>query len=200
MSWVRRYNDEYFQLHYSWRNCRGEQCCGDAVLVQREENSIFLALIDSLGHGPKAAEMSDKLKDYLKKYHYLPLDELLQKAHRHFEASRGAALALCRLYEDGRLEYIGLGNVVVRILEHQQEQLLVSKDGVLGQRARQFQVSHHQLLPGYALMMYSDGIKGRPLYRKSWPLRGTPELLSDIIENYGRSYDDLSIVYLNLLK
>jgi serine phosphatase RsbU (regulator of sigma subunit) len=47
------------------RPCAGEQLSGDMVVIQTLERGLFVAVVDVLGHGPKAHELTLVIQAYL---------------------------------------------------------------------------------------------------------------------------------------
>ena len=75
---------------------------------------------------------------------------------------------------------------------------LISKDGALGIRSRRISITKAKIEKGDRLIMYSDGISNK-LFRtpNRLPKRGSKELVNRIIDDFGKSYDDASLIFLN---
>ncbi|MFW6182102.1 MAG: SpoIIE family protein phosphatase, partial [Spirochaetota bacterium] len=72
------------KLYYEWGvrqiNKRGEELCGDSIVVSRHPDSIYLAVSDGLGSGVKAsilATLTTQIAMHLLENH-LPLDEVVE--------------------------------------------------------------------------------------------------------------------------
>ena len=50
------------------RPCDGETLSGDAVVVHADDDGVFVAVIDALGHGPDAHELAMQLSGILSKW------------------------------------------------------------------------------------------------------------------------------------
>lgn len=183
-------------VHSGYRNCQREVVCGDKILVASDEKGLLLAVIDGLGHGKKAADVADLIREFFLQNSARPIDQLLLEAHEAFKGSQGAAVGLARLSPNGELQYVGVGNIVCRILSMGAPRLsLLSKDGVLGQRSRYIEATTALLQEMESLILYSDGISEEWLrsgYR--FPFRGSDETVQQMLQTYGKPHDDVSFL------
>jgi negative regulator of sigma-B (phosphoserine phosphatase) len=169
---------------------RGETRSGDAALVRSAEDTDLLAVIDALGHGPRAADVADRAISFLAA---APLKDgvkaIIEDLHRQLAGTRGAAATLCLLRE-GELEAAGVGNVVLRGFGMRLS--VLSSAGVLGARLRELRVFRARLQPQTRLLFYSDGVKGDVGHEAQ---RGTPaEACAAILRRHGTRDDDATIL------
>ena len=50
------------------RPCPGHHVSGDAVVIRDLEDGLFVAIVDVLGHGPEAHELTHLIDAYLTRY------------------------------------------------------------------------------------------------------------------------------------
>jgi len=187
-----------YDLGYGYRPFKHELHCGDAVFaIQSEDDSLLTGIIDGLGHGRKAAEVSRAMQAFFVEHPNLPVDALLLRAHEQFRASQGAVVGLVRLFGDGKIQYVGVGNIACRLVSAQGKarMSLLSKDGVLGLRLRGTEIQTAQLMTGESFVLYSDGIS-EDIIRSDFrfPLRVNEPVLTKIIETFGKWHDDVSFL------
>jgi serine phosphatase RsbU (regulator of sigma subunit) len=160
------------------RPCRGELLSGDAVVIRPLEPGLFVAIVDVLGHGPEAHELTHVIDA------------------QHLKGSRGAAVGLCAIdAATGRIDYAGIGNTTLRRFG-KTETRLVSQDGVLGQNMRTPLHQTLQLEPGDLIVLYTDGVSDR-FTSDDYPgvLRHAPkEVANNIVQRFGKDYDDAACI------
>jgi phosphoserine phosphatase RsbX len=169
----------------------GEQACGDAVVVRREERHSLLAVIDALGHGVRAAEAATRAVDVLGRTSLEAgvlaiIDELDKALH----GSRGACALVCVL-SGGKLEGCSVGNVELRSSGMTVPFLLTP--GVLGARVRRPRVFVATASRRARLVAYSDGVSSRFHLDEFSPL-STEEACRAIFERHRRAHDDASLL------
>lgn len=178
------------------RPCRGEQLSGDAVVIQPLDQGLFVAIVDVLGHGPEAHELTQVINAYLARYGTSDVSGLMTRLHQHLKGTRGAAVGLCAIdAATGRIDYAGIGNTAMRRFG-KAETRLVSQDGVLGQNMRTPRPQTLQLEPGDLIVLYTDGVSNR-FTADDYPgvLHHAPkEVASNIIQRFGKDYDDAACI------
>src|SRR6516162_8690827 len=122
----------------------GERENGDAVLVREDEQGrAMLVVVDALGHGEGAAEVS---RAALKRLSTLPLDvpvlDAMHAVHETLRRTRGAAATVC-LLAGTKFDACAVGNV--HLLCANCEVPLVLSPGVLGHQVSRFRVSSVEL-------------------------------------------------------
>src|SRR5579872_1100699 len=92
----------------------GESANGDAVVVRESGGAILVAVIDALGHGPKAADVAKTSVEFLTATADLEdANVLIRGLHHVLQASRGAAGLILLISEKG-LASCSVGNVELR--------------------------------------------------------------------------------------
>ena len=71
MSWSSAPEDAGPSVSVAWlsRPREGESVNGDAVIVRRHGDAVLVAVVDALGHGPKAAEVAEASTEWLAAAH-----------------------------------------------------------------------------------------------------------------------------------
>jgi negative regulator of sigma-B (phosphoserine phosphatase) len=186
------------QLEYSSmiRPYLGQVVSGDSTVFQPLENGLLVAIVDVLGHGPEAHELTLVIDAFLTQHAASSASGVMTRLHRHLKGTRGAAVGLCTIdFATCRLEYVGIGNTVIRRFG-KTETRLVSQDGVLGQNMRTLQPQSFQLIPGDVVVLYTDGVSDRfssddypGIYRHS-----PQEVAKNIVRRFGKDHDDAACI------
>jgi negative regulator of sigma-B (phosphoserine phosphatase) len=188
--------DELLEHSSLVRPCRGERLSGDAVVIRPLEQGLFVAIVDVLGHGPEAHELTQVIDAYLDRYASSDVTGLMMRLHQHLKGSRGAAIGFCAIdTQKGRVDYAGIGNTVFRRFG-KTETRLVSQDGVVGQNMRTPRPQALQLEPGDTIVLYTDGVSDR-FTSDDYPgvLRHAPkEVAGNIVERFGKGHDDAACI------
>jgi len=185
-------------LEYSSANrpCMGERVSGDSVVLQPREQGLFVGIVDVLGHGPEAHELTHVIDAYLARYADADVAGVMRRLHQHLKGTRGAAVGLCNIdTATCRLDYVGIGNTALRLFGNT-ETRLVSQDGVLGQNMRTPRPQSLQLEPGDLVVLYTDGVSDR-FTSKDYPgiLRHPPqELANNVVQRFGKAHDDAACI------
>jgi serine/threonine protein phosphatase PrpC len=134
---------------------------GDAYTVQEDGNMVLLGLVDGLGSGEEAARAARIAVANVEENRSLPLLEILQQCHLALRATRGVVLGLLRVdLEAGKVRYVGVGNIGIRIVSHEPFRP-ISYNGIVGYRLPRV----HEFVGNYHLddtfVLYSDGIDSR---------------------------------------
>ncbi len=178
------------------RPCHGEYLSGDAVVIRPLEQGLFVAIVDVLGHGPEAHELTHVIDAYLSRYGTSDVTGLMTRLHQHLRGTRGAVVGLCAIdAATGRTDYAGIGNTVMRRFG-KTETRLVSQDGVLGQNMRTPRPQTLQLEPGDMIVLYTDGVSDR-FTSDDYPgvLHHAPqEVASNIVQRFGKDHDDAACI------
>src|SRR5262245_12632303 len=115
---------------------RGYAENGDTHVVRLEGERNLLAIVDGLGHGPKAREAARKAEEFLGQAN-LGRDvlTLMETLHEELRGTRGAAAMLC-VVRDDRLFGCGVGNVELRVVGSKIPIQL--SPGILGSQVRRY--------------------------------------------------------------
>lgn len=173
----------------------GESVNGDAVVVRKHGSSVLIAVIDALGHGPKAAEVAQTSVKWLDS-----ADEptgatgLVNGLHRELQGSRGTAALLLLVSATG-LEACSVGNVELRSTTGRLPFVLTP--GVLGVRLRSPKICVSGSPLSDRFVLHSDGISGR--FDIKPPRSQTPsELVSHIFASHRHSHDDATVMVVDV--
>jgi anti-sigma regulatory factor (Ser/Thr protein kinase) len=177
----------------------GEDVCGDGVAVVRGEGRVLVLVTDGLGHGPLAAEASQRAAELLAAYHGLTLSELMQRLHDGLRPTRGAAAALAEVdTRRGVVRYCGIGNIAATIVHDGKTRSLMSHHGTLGHDARKIAELQYPWSADALLVLNSDGLVS------SWTLQShqglserAPSLIAAVLyRDHRRLRDDTTVVVL----
>jgi len=190
--------DEFYgkvnELEYASvaRPCFGELVSGDAAIVQSRNGTLFLAMVDVLGHGPRAYELAVQIREFLENEWQADVSGTMKRLHDTIQGSIGAAAGLASLdLATGKMRYTGVGNTVVRKFGAGSVRL-PSTDGIIGSRMRSPREHELQLGKTEVLMFYSDGITDR-FESKEYPqliYESSRSVARNIVRNFGKQFDD----------
>lgn len=186
------------KLEYSSliRPCMGEGVSGDAVITIPLEHGLLVAMVDVLGHGPEAHELTKVIAEYLESRATPNVSALMKQLHQHLKGTRGAAAGLCAVDSDaGTLDYVGIGNTSMRRFG-ESETRLISNDGVLGQNMRTPLLQSLELDSGDLLILCSDGVSERFSSSEYSGLRhqAPKDVVRTILDRFGKDHDDSACV------
>ena len=179
-----------------------ENECGDTGVVRVYDNKCFFALIDVLGHGRDAYDVSVLAENYLLENYRCDLVDMMNGLHLHLKGTRGAVATLCRLnLINGEMHYVGMGNITTRLYGAMPVSF-VSRDGVIGYKITTPKDEQVKLYPGDILILSSDGVK------EHFDLALYPDLLNgsaqkiatDLLYHLGKGSDDASCIVLRYRK
>jgi negative regulator of sigma-B (phosphoserine phosphatase) len=174
------------------RPCLGELVSGDAIVVLPLGGGLLAAIVDVLGHGPEAHELTLVIEEHLHANPSPDVSGVMAGLHQQLKGTRGAAVGLCALdAKAGRIAYTGIGNTALRCFGTADTRL-VSQDGVLGQNMRTPRVQTLQLEQGDLIVLYTDGVKDRFATSDYPGLFCDPpkEVVRTIVGRFGKDHDD----------
>jgi negative regulator of sigma-B (phosphoserine phosphatase) len=168
---------------------------GDAVVVRRHGSSVLVALVDALGHGPKAAEVAQAAVEWLGAAQDLGgTPELINGLHKRLQGSRGIA-ALVFVVSTTGLEACSVGNVELRSISGRFPFVLTP--GVLGVRLRQPKICTSDAFVSDRFVLHSDGISGR-FDLQSSRSKTPSELAAHIFAGHRHSHDDATVIVVDV--
>jgi negative regulator of sigma-B (phosphoserine phosphatase) len=172
--------------------------CGDAFVVCGVEpgagGALLVAVVDGLGHGKEAAVAALAATRTVVERRDLPVDEILRHCDRELQPTRGAAMGVLRIEQDGSGAFCGVGNIEVQILAGQPPGLFCLP-GIVGHRLRTVRILPFVMQAGDIYCLHSDGVSGRGDLRACLP--GAPEAVARcIVDRWGRRHDDATAVVL----
>jgi anti-sigma regulatory factor (Ser/Thr protein kinase) len=177
----------------------GERVSGDAWGVEDLGDRVRLVVADGVGHGPEAAEASDRAVAAIRGARPgLGLTDAVEALGPLLRGSRGAAVTLVDLCpRRSTLELLGVGNVMATLVPPGERQRgLVVQHGTVGRVMRRLRSYHEPFVPGALLVVHSDGLGGR------WRLTDTPgagtrdpQLVAGLLyRDGGARRDDVTVV------
>jgi negative regulator of sigma-B (phosphoserine phosphatase) len=175
--------------------------CGDTGVIKEFDGQCFLALVDVLGHGSEAHTAALSAQKYLEQNYRQELIDVMQGLHACLMGTRGAVAAICRLdIKTGKLIYVGVGNIAVRVLGPRNSRF-VSRDGIVGYMMSTLKEQTLKLFAGDVLVMHSDGIKEHfELSKSPGILTGTAKSIAvELLNQFGKRNDDASCIALKYL-
>ena len=177
---------------------RGEDVSGDGWTSLRLDDGLAVAVVDGLGHGPKAAEAAHAA---IAAFHRIDCTlgpaQAIEAAHQALRSTRGAVMAVACI--DARaqtLRFAGLGNISAVVHGPRDSARLVSTDGTVGYGARKARDSSVAWAPRSTLIMNSDGLSSRwNLSQHPGLLACHPVLIAAVLHrDFARNTDDATVV------
>lgn len=178
----------------------GEEECGDYGLIVEQDDQVFVAMIDVLGHGREARVTALKAADFLQKNLKRDLIGLIQELHKYLLGDRGLVLIASWLdLHDQIFLYTGIGNIVGRIIGRSRKRL-VSRDGIIGYGTIHPRVEQVKIKDQDMLLLYTDGIRehfDELAYIKLFS-QEPQQVVEDLIRVLGKNSDDAGCIALRL--
>jgi hypothetical protein len=134
--------------------------CGDGWAGIDLDGDVALAVVDGLGHGPRA---SDAASAALDAFAADPgdLPRFITRANEATRDTRGAAVAACLVRRKaGELDYVAVGNISGRLCHAGRERGLVSIGGTVGTQLNppSANVATYPWPDGARLVLWTDGL------------------------------------------
>ena len=175
--------------------------CGDSEIVIQKDSQCLIALIDALGHGPKAYQVACQANGIIKNHLNDNIDSIIKKLHNQLKGTNGAVAAICRLdIKTGEISYTGVGNISVKILRNNPH-TFVPKDGVIGYRLPTPKIETQKLKPGDLLFLCSDGLRTTYSFNNIIPIlkADVSEITRYFMDKFGKQDDDASCICLRYI-
>lgn len=169
-----------------------EKECGDTGVILESEKTLFVALLDVLGHGAEAYEVAQKARLFLESNYLEDLVELTMELHQAILNTRGLVGSLVRLdISSGLLDYVGMGNIVSRRFGSEYYKF-VNRDGIIGYKMPKPRMENLQLKKGDILLMHSDGIRENSgITNNNGVFDGHAESITkELVQKFSRQNDD----------
>jgi hypothetical protein len=171
----------------------GMRVSGDLCVTERRDDTLYLAVVDVLGHGPEAHAEALIIEKLIPQLWSDEPSATLEKLHTGTLGGRGAAATVAALdIPTGRIQVAGVGNVLFRILGPSVNARAVSMDGVVGQRFRAPVQQTFTLEEGCALLVHTDGISSSFSLDDypQLPAHGAATIARSVLRRFSRHYDD----------
>lgn len=185
-------------MRIAWlsRNHPHESVCGDAVAVVEQPGRAVLAVIDGLGHGPDARVAADAARQAILERPELGPGAMLARCHVATRSTRGAAVGIMELHEDGRGVFAGVGNVAVTARSRAPIHL-ISHAGIVGHQMRTMHEFPFTCSRGDLVCIFSDGLQSGLCLDdvRSMTLQ---DAAAQLIRQYGRDHDDATVLLVSM--
>jgi len=173
----------------------GETENGDAVGIFGNETNRLFAVIDALGHGPEASEVSKRILSMISDMWEKSLEHIMFTCHKKLAGSRGAALFLARFHgaQSGILECTGVGNIECKTISNNTTPF--SFNGIVGLHARKIHVFRIHYEENETYVFFTDGIHSR-IDLKAFSALDVNSAAREILTRHGKDYDDATVLFI----
>lgn len=176
------------------RPYKGLSICGDSFVIEQHNGTVLAAVIDGLGHGYESSVAATRAVEVIRECADLSVGAILQRCHQELRVTRGAAVGILKIEEEGAGEFCGIGNIEVQSLNGQAPSVFCLA-GIVGHNMRSSKVMRFTMKPGDIYCVMSDGVSTRGNLKACLP--GAPETVARrIVESWGRDHDDATAVIL----
>jgi len=172
----------------------GFKANGDAYFIKRYEDKAMVVVIDGIGHGDKASEASKMALKVLEDKFRDDLEQIAVTIHRKLHGSRGCVIGIVRMDKEGKIEYLGVGNIRTQIYTAEMYKRLVSFDGLLGSNMRTLRTDHLTLSTPCLIVLHSDGVSSFNFDDKRIVYRPVMEIAKEAFEKNKKSSDDATLL------
>ncbi|MCG5511874.1 SpoIIE family protein phosphatase [Ectothiorhodospira shaposhnikovii] len=173
----------------------GETLCGDQVGCWRQGETLYMALADGLGHGPEAHHAALSTMQHLMALGSLPPTRLLGRCDTLLRGTRGVALAMALIDDQGTLTHVAVGNIRALLLQQDRLTRLGGARGIVGAGFHRLYAERHLLRPGDWLVMFSDGIsEDIPISDALKDASPTDQTARTLLQRWARDNDDAAIL------
>lgn len=174
------------------RPFKGLTICGDSFLIEERNGSFLTAVIDGLGHGYESSVAAEKAVEVIREYADLSVDAIMRRCHEGLRTTRGAAVGILKVSENGEGEFCGIGNIEVQALNGKAPSVFCLA-GIVGHNLRASKVMPVNMKAGDIYCLMSDGVSTRGNLKSCLP--GAPDAVARrIVEQWGRAHDDATAV------
>ncbi|MBN1978979.1 MAG: SpoIIE family protein phosphatase [Anaerolineae bacterium] len=181
------------------RRFSGQDESGDGYLIESHPDGVLVVVVDGLGHGPQAAEVTQVAIAALKGHADKSVDFLFKRCHRELAGTRGVVMSLASLdARGGAMTWAGVGNVTGLLLRADSQaerarETLLPRGGVVGYRLPSLYPVVIFVAPGDTLIFATDGLRSG--FAEDVPLNDVPQQIAEhILEHYGRGTDDALVL------
>jgi hypothetical protein len=174
------------------RPFKGLSICGDSFVIEEVTGAVVAAIVDGLGHGYESWVAAQKAVEVIHAHADRPVDDIVMRCHQELRTTRGAAVGVLRIEENGTGVFCGVGNIEVQALNGQAPSVFCLA-GIVGHNLRTSKVMPVQMKAGDIYCLTSDGVSTRGNLRACLP--GAPgSVARRIVEQWGRPHDDATAV------
>lgn len=170
------------------RPFKGLSVCGDSFVIEERNGTFLAAVIDGLGHGFESWVAAEKAAEVIRANLDLSVEPILMRCHKELRATRGAAVGILKVEEDGQGQFCGVGNIEVQAMSGTAPSVFCLA-GIVGHNLRTSKVMSFQMKPGDIYCVLSDGVSSRANLKSCLP--GAPDdVAKRIVEKFGKDHDD----------
>jgi hypothetical protein len=181
------------------RSYDGGSESGDQYLVEPFSNGVLVAVIDGLGHGPRAATAGETAVVALKGHGHEPVGPLMKRCHEALRRTRGVVMSVASFNAlSDTMTWVGVGNVKGLLLcaggggRVARERLLL-QGGVVGYNLPTLRPVSVPVVRGDTLIFATDGL--RSVFVEELTLGQAPQEMADrIFDQYRRGTDDAMVL------
>jgi anti-sigma regulatory factor (Ser/Thr protein kinase) len=167
---------------------------GDAYFIKKYGDQAVIAVLDGIGHGDKASEASEIALKVIEDKFRDDLEQVVLTMHRKLHGSRGCVVGIVRMNKEGKVEYIGVGNIRAQIYTSELYKRLVSFDGLVGSNLRTLRTDILTLSTPCLVVLHSDGISSFNFEDKKIVYRPVMEIAKEAFEQHKKSSDDATLL------
>jgi serine/threonine protein phosphatase PrpC len=194
------YNTTIIQWGVAQRKHPGTTESGDQYLVESyDPGGVLVAVVDGLGHGPKAAAVAKQTVAALEGQARDPLTLLFERCHRALRGSRGVVMSLASFSAlNGTMTWLGVGNVegvLIRgsAVASAKDERLILRGGIVGYRLPSLRPITLRVSRGDTLILATDGLRSG--FASKPDLSGSPQQIAErIFAQHYRGTDDALIL------
>jgi hypothetical protein len=177
---------------------------GDLHVVAPSAQTVLVAAIDGIGHGPDAALAARVAAAILLEHADEPLIPLMQRCHEALRRTRGVVLSMASFdLRDSTMTWLGVGNVEgvlfrADILAYPPRDSLVLRGGVVGYQIPPLRTAERPIGAGDVLVFATDGVSAD--FAAYSPLgRDVQEFTDAILARCGKETDDALVFAIRYL-
>jgi serine/threonine protein phosphatase PrpC len=170
---------------------------GDGYLFWPYRHYVLFALVDGLGHGRQAHDVTVKTLNNFRTFADFSLEQIIWETHKRIHDTRGCVAFLGRI--DSRtlcMECISIGNITYK-LQTKSETRPLTAAGILGHNLRKFTCASLQLEPEDFVVLCSDGISTKFNLEKLETAQPEDQA-REIYQRYGHNHDDASVLVIRV--
>jgi serine/threonine protein phosphatase PrpC len=214
--WDRGSNQALLEWGFAMRALAGADESGDQCLVKSFADGVLVAVVDGLGHGPKAAAVAEMTIAVLREHAHESPAMLLQRCHTKLRGTRGVVMSLASFNaQDDTMVWLSVGNVNGQLLRAAgvpsakgtaagmssrrgeiglpRERLLL-RGGIVGYRLPPLRPNAIPVKRGDTLIFVTDGIR-RGFAETIILSDDSPQQIADqIFAQYRRGTDDALVL------
>ena len=177
-----------------------ERHAGDRGAVVATDGGAVVVVADGLGHGPEAESAAAGAVAIVEAHRHEALVPLMRRCHESLRGTRGAVVSIARVENDGRLEWLGVGNVQGAVTATSGTTTrLVTRGGVIGGRLPPLRSTVLRLAPGDVVTLFTDGVDDRAVHDVR-PLERPQALAGALLERHTVGRDDALVLVARFLR